>query len=118
MYALVNLDTHTIDKITNEAYHEINDNETNKLWQKDVTTDITDIQNGNRIQGRAYDLANHYNGGHESFGLQLQNLKQLQNLGLIGDTQEVMAKKLGLKPVELQNLSMFGDLTGAISGAA
>ena len=36
---------------------------------KDVTTDITDIQEGNRIQGRAYDLDNHYNAGHESFGL-------------------------------------------------
>ena len=87
-FSLVNLDSYTIDKTTNEAYHEINNNTLNKSNIKEVTTDITDIQNGNRIKGRDYKLDNHYNAGHESFGLQLQNL------------------------------GFLGDLTGAVGGAA
>ena len=76
-YQLMILDSKTVDKITNEAYHELNHNTINRTNVKDVTTDITDIQNGNRIQGRAYDFSNHFNAGHESFGL--------QNLGFLGD---------------------------------
>ena len=74
MYALINL-KNTKDVTTNEKYHEINNNTLNKENIKDVTTDIYNTQYGNRIQGRAYDLDNHYNGGHESFGL--------QNLGML-----------------------------------
>ena len=85
-FGLQNLDSHTKDVTTNEAYHEINHNTLNRENIKDVKTDIYNTQRGNRIQGRSYNMNNHYNGGHESFGL--------------------------------QNLGMFKDLTGAISGAA
>ena len=76
-FALLNLDDFSLVNLknsksvtTNESYHEINNNTLNKNNIKDVTTDITNIQNGNLIQGRKYDFDNHYNGGHESFGLQ------------------------------------------------
>ena len=70
LYLLQNLDSHTKDVITNNAYHEINNNTKNINNIKDVTTDIYDTQHGNRIQGRKYSFNNHYNGGHEDFGLQ------------------------------------------------
>ena len=104
-FSLVNLDSHTVDKTTNEAYHEINNNTLNKSNIKEVTTDITDIQNGNRIKGRDYKLDNHYNAGHESFGLQLQNLGVDDFMGDMGF--------INLEQQGLQNLNDFGRVNRA-----
>ena len=85
MYALINLDSYSKDVHTEEKYHEINNNTLNRKNIKDVQTDIYDTQIGNRVQGRAYDLNHHYNGGTENFGLQLQNLGLFKDLtGAIG----------------------------------
>ena len=78
MYALINLDSYSKDVHTEEKYHEINNNTLNRSNIKDVTTDIYNTQYGNRVQGRAYNLQNHYNGGYESFGL--QNLATLDQI--------------------------------------
>lgn len=107
---LMNLKTrHTKDVHTEEKYHEINNNTLNRENIKDVTTDIYNTQYGNRIQGRAYDLDNHYNAGYESFGL--QNLKQefdLQNLNPWGTIAKAGLKK-GLRG-RLQNLNQEQEL--------
>jgi len=108
-FGLMNLKT-TKDVTTNEKYHEINNNTLNKENIKDVTTDITNIHNGNRIQGRLFDLDNHYNAGYESFGL--------QNLGMFDSALKGIgsAAKVGGDVWKVSDPKSFEEKGGRIMG--
>ena len=71
---LLNLDSYTKITDVTKNYHNIENNTLDQTNVKDRTDNIYDVQNGNKILGRDYDINNHQNSGYESFGL--MNLQQ------------------------------------------
>ena len=78
----------TRDVTTINNYKNTINNTEDQYNNKDVTTDIYDVQNGNRILGRDFDINAHANMGSESFGL--MNLKNTKHVTTINNYKNVI----------------------------
>ena len=66
---LQNLDSYTSNTDVTINYHDIINNTNDEHNRKDVINDVYNNQYGDKVGANSYNMVDHANTGHESFGL-------------------------------------------------